>query len=220
MPDEHARDARVVHAYLHGFGSGPGSRKGAALREAFAARGIELVVPDLNQPDARGLSLRAAWAHLEALDASLAHPRWRVVGSSLGGWLATRMASSWGRVDRAVLLAAPRELRALWDRLVSEEARRTWRERGSILLPDARGRFQRIGYGFYEDVVALGSAPSAPMPCPTLFVHGRRDALVPVESSVAQAEASGGELWLLDDDHELSGSVPALVARSVAFLTA
>jgi pimeloyl-ACP methyl ester carboxylesterase len=211
-------DARVVHAYLHGFGSGASSPLAVALREACAARGLELLVPDLERPSLRALSIQAAWAHLESLDEAMGHPRWRVVGSSLGGWLAARMASRWGRVDRAVLLAAPRELRALWDRLVPEAARDAWRTKGSILLPDARGRFQRIGYGFYEDVVALGSEPSPPMPCPTLFVHGARDVLVPLESSRAQAEASGGALWILDDDHELTGSTSVVVERALAFL--
>lgn len=209
---------RVVYAYLHGFGSSPDSTLGVALREAFAARGIALIAPDLHQPSLRELSLRAAWAHLEALDAALERPRWRIVGSSLGGWLGARMASEWGRVDRAVLLAAPRELRALWDRLVPEPAREAWAARGSILLPDGRGRFRRVGHGFYEDVVAMGSEPSRPMPCPTLFVHGARDPLVPLEDSRLQAEASGSELWLLDDDHELGASTASVVARTVAFL--
>ncbi len=40
---------RVV--YLHGFASSPGSKKAGYFRERFAARGIELEIPDLAQGD-------------------------------------------------------------------------------------------------------------------------------------------------------------------------
>jgi len=206
----------IAYAYFHGLGSGPGSRKGQALREAYAARGIEVHVPDLHQPSARSLSIRAAWAHLEGLDASLGHPRWKLVGSSLGGWLAARWAQETGRVDRAVLLATPRELRGLWDRVLSADARAAWKERGSMLFPDVRGRMQRVGYSFYEDVVALGSEPAGPLPCPALFMQGTRDALLSVEEARAYAALSGSELVVFDDEHELSASMDDVVRRALA----
>jgi len=208
----------IAYAYFHGLGSGPASRKGQALREAYASRGIEVHLPELHQPSVRALSIRAAWAHLEYLDASLGHPRWRIVGSSLGGWLAARWAHETGRVDRAVLLATPRDLRGLWDRVLSADARAAWKQRGSMLFPDVRGRMQRVGYSFYEDVVALGSEPAGPVPCPALFVQGTRDALLPVEETREYAALSGSELVLFDDEHELAASVDAVARPAAAFL--
>lgn len=208
----------IAYAYLHGLGSGPGSRKGTALRDAYAGRGVEVHLPDLHRPSVRALSIRAAWAELEALDQSLGRPRWRLVGSSLGGWLAARWARETGRVERAVLLATPRDLRGLWDRVLSADARAAWKERGSMLFPDVRGRMQRVGYSFYEDVVALGSEPAGPVPCPALFVHGARDTLLPESEAREYAALSGSELVLFDDEHELAGSVEPVVRRAVEFL--
>jgi pimeloyl-ACP methyl ester carboxylesterase len=216
--DVPSRPMRIAYAYLHGLGSGPSSRKGAALRAAYASRGIEVLVPELHLPSARQLSIRAIWDHLMALDASLGAPRWRLVGSSLGGWLAGRMARETGRVDRAVLLSAPLRLRGLWDRVLSDEARAQWSARGSMLFPDVHGRMQRVGHSFYEDVVALGSEPNGPLPCPALFFHGTRDPLLTMEESREQAALSGGELVVLDDDHELTQSIELVTARAVSFL--
>jgi pimeloyl-ACP methyl ester carboxylesterase len=207
----------IAYAYLHGLGSGPRSRKGNALREAYAARGIEVRVPELHLPSARQLSIRAIWDHLLTMDRALGEPRWRLVGSSLGGWLAGRFARETGRVDRAVLLSSPLHLLGLWDRVLSEEARSQWRARGSMLFPDVHGKLQRVGYSFYEDVVALGAEANGPLPCPALFVHGMRDVLLPLEESRAQAALSGGELVVLDDDHELTSSVDDVVARTIRF---
>ena len=95
----------LAYAYLHGLGSGPSSRKGAALRARYASRGVEVLVPELHLPSARQLSIRAIWDHLMELDRSLGAPRWRIVGSSLGGWLAGRMARETGRVDARFYLS-------------------------------------------------------------------------------------------------------------------
>lgn len=87
-----------------------------------------------------------------------------------------------------------------------------------MLFPDVRGRMQRVGYSFYEDVVALGSEPAGPVPCPALFVHGARDALLPESEAREYAALSGSELVLFDDEHELAGSIQPVVRRAVEFL--
>lgn len=208
----------LAYAYLHGLGSSPASRKGTALRDALAARGVTLHMPDLRRPDLRHLSIRAAWDEFEALDRALGRPRWRMAGSSLGGWMLARWAHATGRVDRAVLIATPRNLRALWDRWLSEESRAAWKERGSMLLPDVHGRMQRIGYSFYEDVVALGSAPAPALACESLFVHGTRDVLVPIEEARAFAEACRARLVEFDDAHELEAHVGDVARLAASFL--
>lgn len=174
-------------------------------------------MPELHLPSARNLSICAIWEHLLELDRSLGAPRWRLVGSSLGGWLAGRFARHTGRVDRAVLLSSPLHLRGLWDRVLSDEARAQWKARGSMLFPDVHGKLQRVGYSFYEDVVAMGGEANGPLPCPALVVHGARDVLLSVEESREQASLSGAELVVLDDDHELTSSVPEVTARVIRF---
>lgn len=71
--------------YLHGFNSGSASPKAALMREACEALGLPCVTPDLpHRPDQ---ALDEAEARLGALGASPL-----VVGSSMGGFLATLLA--------------------------------------------------------------------------------------------------------------------------------
>ena len=56
------------YAYLHGFASGPKSRRGQRLAEVFRAEGRELALPDLNAPSFAKLSLGAMLERLDALD--------------------------------------------------------------------------------------------------------------------------------------------------------
>lgn len=209
------------YVYLHGFASSPQAKKAQALAEALAARGHELVVPDLNLPSFDRLSVGEMRVALRRLDDELGAPRYRIVGSSLGGWLLVDAASWLGsRLERAVLLATPRELAALWSRWMSPTTRETWQSRGAIPLPDARGKMTRVHYGFYEEVERIGAAPLPTLTVPTLFVHGARDGLVPVEEARAYAAATGAPIEVFDDEHELHASIEPLVARVVPFLLA
>ncbi|WP_052052398.1 YqiA/YcfP family alpha/beta fold hydrolase [Halomonas salina] len=71
--------------YLHGFNSGAASPKAALMREACEMLGLPCAAPDLpHRPDR---ALEAAEARLAELD-----DRPLVVGSSLGGFLATVLA--------------------------------------------------------------------------------------------------------------------------------
>ena len=48
------------YVHLHGFASSSLSRKGQYLAGAFAARGKELLLPDLNRPSFAGLTYSGA----------------------------------------------------------------------------------------------------------------------------------------------------------------
>lgn len=83
--------------YLHGFLSGPGSKKACLLRDLCEARGARYVAPDLNMSprDAAGL----IWSEYEA---AAAVGDVAVAGASLGGFYAAWLASRTG--IRAALL--------------------------------------------------------------------------------------------------------------------
>lgn len=49
-------------------------------------------------------------------------------------------------------------------------------------------------------------------PCPTVILHGRNDAVVPIDDSRVFAREHGVELVELDDDHPLAGSIDRLLA--------
>lgn len=71
--------------YLHGFNSGSGSPKAGLVREACARLGLPCATPQL--PHRPRAALALAEAHLDALG-----PAPLVVGSSMGGFLATLVA--------------------------------------------------------------------------------------------------------------------------------
>jgi pimeloyl-ACP methyl ester carboxylesterase len=48
-------------------------------------------------------------------------------------------------------------------------------------------------------------------PAPTIVVHGRRDEVIPIESSRQFAHEQGSELIEVDDDHSLAASLPEIL---------
>ncbi|MFW6050571.1 MAG: YqiA/YcfP family alpha/beta fold hydrolase [Myxococcota bacterium] len=203
------------YAYLHGFASSSGSKKGVWLAEALAADGVVLERPDLNRPSFGELSHRAMIAAVEEMDrASGPGDRWRLVGSSLGGWLAARFAELHpGRVDRLVLLCPGFGLAERWPHLVGEASWARWRRQGALPLPDAHGRMVPVHWGFIEEARRQPAVPA--VPCPTVIVHGRRDPTVPIEGSRAYAAAHPERVRLVevDDDHALMGSLDTILGE-------
>src|SRR5258708_6312867 len=101
------------HLWLHGFASGPTSSKGRFVGERLRERGIELVIPDLNEPAFFDLTVTRM---LERVDALAGADRVALFGSSLGGFTAATWAARRpGRGGRAARgpRAARRPPRAL-----------------------------------------------------------------------------------------------------------
>lgn len=208
-------------AYLHGFASSPHSKKGRAIAEAFAAQATapdQVDLLDLNRPDFATLTLTA---QLEAVTAWAADKtRVSLIGSSMGGWVATRFAElNPSKIEGLVLLAPAFDMTARWPRRLGAQAMAAWRAHGALPFPDADGRPTPVHWGFIED--ALSHPPTPSSPCATLVIHGRADEVVPIESSrqwvAAQPEA---RLIEVEDGHELAASVPLIIAECLAMFGA
>jgi pimeloyl-ACP methyl ester carboxylesterase len=209
----------VRYAYLHGFGSGPLSRKGIRLRRDFRDAGIRLELPDLNVPSFETMTFSSILAKLDRLAAEAGDDaRWRIVGSSMGGYLAARWSAMRpGRVERQVLLCPGFDLPSRWPAIVGDEAMRSWQEDGALPLPDALGRPRPVHWAFVEDARAHPGWP-APV-CPTLIVHGTRDEVVPAEGSRDYVlRHPGVRLVEVDDDHALAASLDRVGAECLEFL--
>jgi hypothetical protein len=212
----------LLVAYLHGFASGPLSKKGLVLAERLRGRGVELRLPDLNRPSFSRLTVTGA---LEAVDELVAGVdadggRWRFVGSSLGGYVAARWAELHpDRVARLLLLCPGFDLLSRWPLLLGWETFARWERDGVIPLADGAGRMTPVHWGFVED--ARRHPPFPEVPCPTRIVHGTRDEVVPVETSRRYAAARPHvTLHEVDDDHGLLASVDAIGAEVEEFLLA
>ncbi|MHC4945205.1 MAG: alpha/beta hydrolase [Planctomycetota bacterium] len=213
-------ETQFRYAHLHGFASSAKSHKGLLLAEAFAAKGLELILPDLNRPSFSKLTYTAALEGMDELDAAAGDPqiRWRISGSSMGGYLAARWAElNPGRVDRLALLCPGFELGTRWPELIGPDRFERWKEEGTTLLPDALGQEQPVHFGLIEDCRRHPAWPE--VPCPTLIFHGTRDETVPVQSSITYAEARPDRVRLItyDDNHYLLNSIDAITAEILKF---
>src|SRR3954471_23273915 len=117
--------------YLHAFSSSPLSRKARFLGERFAERGIRFAAPDLAAGDFFHLTITKQLEIVRSLAAG-AGPL-TIIGSSLGGYLATLYASEQSsEVEQLVLLAPAFGFHELWlNRLGPEEVER-WRSSGKL----------------------------------------------------------------------------------------
>jgi len=187
--------------YLHGFSSSPRGNKGTFTRLWAEQRGILFHAPDLNLPAFGTLTLTAQVDAVEALLLGLAEPP-VLVGSSLGGFIATAVAQRGGRI-RSMILLAP-AIRFARRRLISP----SWagyRERGEMeVFHHGVGRPLRLGPELLQDLPTWADDDCWRIQVPTVILHGRRDEAVPLAESEAYRDRNPGTvLHVLEDDHGL-----------------
>lgn len=220
-----APDDSFVYAYFHGFRSAPSARKGVYLRDVFAKAGVVFELPNLNQPSFATLSPRAMLSHLDSLAAQCPARKWRIVGSSLGGWAAARWAELHPqRVDRLVLLCPALDVAGLWPDLLQRGELEAWERDGTLETTDAAGNVAHLHYRFFEEIRAEPGWPR--VECPVTILHGSRDEIVPITSSLtwlarhrARPDAAPSRLVEVDDGHDLLASLDTLerVVREAFF---
>ncbi len=213
---------RTRYAYLHGFASSAQSKKGQEVRRRFAAlaqeRGdptLELHTPDLNYPSFAELTYSGMLEAFDMFDRELdasegvepGSTRWCLIGSSMGGWVASRWAELHpDRVQRLLLLCPAFDFVTRWPALLGAQQFERWRERGSIPLPDGAGKLVDVHFQLYTDALTQPSRPE--VPCPTRIIHGTGDTMVPIASSREYAASHEPvELIEVDDDHHLMRSI-------------
>jgi uncharacterized protein len=200
--------------YLHGFASGPRSTKGVAFESHFATHGRSIERLNLRVPSFEHLRLSAMIATVQAALGERAI----LIGSSLGGLTASRVAERDPRVAALVLMAPAFQLASRWRDMLGPEWD-AWKQSGWREVTDfTTGKPARVDFGFVEDVAATDTG----MPdvrVPTLIFHGTRDETVPVSHSrTFAAGKSHVRVIELDDGHELVASLPTILAETDAFL--
>jgi pimeloyl-ACP methyl ester carboxylesterase len=208
--------------YLHGFASSPASAKGLAFVEHFAPRGLAIQRLDLRLPSLERLRLSAG---IQATRDALGGPADRAVliGSSLGGLTAARVAAIDARACALVLMAPAFCLAERWRARLGEADHRRWRETGWLEIDDHATRQRaRVHHGFLEEASAIdqtdGGWPDVRVP--TLILHGRQDEVVDI--ALSRTFAAGKRhvrLVELDDGHELTATLPRILEEATAFLT-
>ena len=200
--------------YLHGFASSPESTKASYLKERLSPHGLTLHAPDFNQPEFETLTmtrmLDQLGSELAAIDSSAAPVT--LIGSSLGGTLAILAAQRFaGRVGRLVLLAPAVMFAKPGHHLLPPERVDEWSRRGSMpFFHYAYNEERSLNYHFYEDTTRH-DAFNARFEQPTLIFQGLRDASVDFRTVEAFARGRPNvTLSLLDDEHQLTASLPRI----------
>lgn len=196
--------------YLHGFASGPRSKKGVAIAEHLARLGLDVHRLDLRAPSLEQLDFEAMVARTRE---AIGGPRDRalLIGSSLGGYVAAHVAELDPRVFGLVLLAPAFGFGERWRERLGPDGWAAWLADGWLEVHDhTTGGPTRVHAGFARQMDALPDEPDVAVP--TLILHGAGDDVVPIERSRAFARTRRHvRLVELEDGHELIATLPAIL---------
>jgi len=202
--------------YLHGFASSPRSTKAVFFAERLRQLGHTVLVPDLEEGDFQGLTITRQLAAVRRALATLTGPC-TLIGSSMGGYLATLTAEAEPRIERLMLMAPAMDMRARWTVRYGADQLAAWKAKGAAPKYHYGHREERlIGYGLFEDLARHESNPAVHVPA--LVFMGKRDQVVEPEA-VEQwaAQQPLVRLRWLDSGHELIDQLETIWAESIAF---
>lgn len=208
-----------VWLYLHGFASGPRSSKAQAFRAWGEARGIAIDALDLRVPSLSGLRFSAIKRRVrEAIDAAGERSRAVLIGSSLGGLTACRVAEEDPRVCAVFAMAPAFQLVARWRERLGAEAWEAWRRDGSLAIDDhVTKKKASIDFGFVEELASL-DVGFPDVRVPVCIVHGTKDEVVAVDGSREWARGKRHvRLVEVEDGHDLAASIPRILSEFDAF---
>jgi pimeloyl-ACP methyl ester carboxylesterase len=200
------------YLYLHGFGTNHLSRKGVYLHDELAADGIDLELLDLNVPSFERQTYSAILGSIDERVAA-GSEKLRLLGSSMGGYLAARWAElNPERVDRLFLLCPGFDLISRWPVLLGPDQMQRWEAEGTLDVENAAGLSRPLHWGFIEDSRRHPRFPE--VPCPTRILHGTSDPIVPIDGSRRYAgERPHVGLIETDDEHPLERSMERIASE-------
>lgn len=199
------------YIYLHGFASGKNSAKGLLLKNFFAEQPdkIELHLPDLNIPSFEKLSVTAIVQHLKNKIINDTQ-QYRIIGSSLGGLIASTLAlelKGSSRIQSLILLCPALDASNRWKAKMTESELNQWKLQGNRNYYNFNTNSeQTLHYEFYEDLIKQVQYPLVDVPL--TIVHGTNDDVVPISISrtyieLLKKKGLNNELIEVDDGHSL-----------------
>jgi pimeloyl-ACP methyl ester carboxylesterase len=193
--------------YLHGFASGPGSKKATKFKkrfERFDSASISLTVPDLEGGDFQRLSLTKQLKIVDDCMGKISGERVGLIGSSMGGYLAALMAQTREEVAAMYLMAPGFNFLKRWRGLVQGHLK------GSNVIPDLipvyHYRYNKdmlLSTDIFRDAEKWDRL-ALDRKIPTRIVHGIHDDTVDISESRNYAKAHPWcQLQELDSNHQL-----------------
>jgi uncharacterized protein len=202
--------------YLHGFASSPGSSKAQFFRRKFAAAGVPMEIPQLDEGNFEGLTISG---QLKVIERAVGGKPAILMGSSLGGYLAALYAARHPEIERLVLLAPAFQFPRRWRERYSADEAEDWKRNGSIpVFHYGDGRERNLGYQFVEDSAQYEDEPVFSQPA--LIIHGVHDPVVPSSISTEYAGLhSNVKLVLMESAHELTDVLDPMWRQIAGFLS-
>ncbi|MEN9461492.1 MAG: hypothetical protein RIS84_1512 [Pseudomonadota bacterium] len=192
----------MVFFYLHGWASSPASSKAQYFQQGFAALNLPLHLPDLNQPDFYHLTLTRQIQQVASL---LPETPVTIIGSSLGGLTALWLAERCPQVERLVLLAPALNFAENCRTVLTEAQLQQWRTQQELeIFHYAYEKPMLLHYNFISD---RENYPDSGLrrELPTLILHGKDDAVIPVKNSHDFARTRPWvKLQVFESDHGLN----------------
>src|SRR5262249_40323754 len=137
-----------------------------------------------------------------------------LIGSSLGGGTAARVAERDDRVKALGLMAPAVPIGERWEAQLGAEWGDWQRSGGGGVHDYATGGTTKVDWGFIEDVATF-KVEYADVTQPALVMHGRGDETVPIDYSRKFAAGKPNvRLVEYDDGHQLIDSLPKVLAES------
>ena len=205
--------SRIV--YLHGFASGPSSKKARFFQERFARLGVELEIPDLADGDFEHLTITG---QLKVIERVSRNEPVSLIGSSMGGYLAALYAAVHAEVEKLVLMAPAFSFVTRWPESLGQEKFEQWRNTGYLpVFHYADGRERQLRYDLIEDGRFYEDYPNVQQPA--IIFHGKNDTVVPPGYSITFSQQhTNTTLHLLDSDHELLDVMDLMWTEARKFL--
>jgi pimeloyl-ACP methyl ester carboxylesterase len=191
--------------YLHGFASSPKSEKAIFFADKLRGAGMDVTIPDLNEPTFLNLTFTRQLAHVESIAAEHANEQLVLIGSSMGGLIATLAAQRLPNVVGLVLLAPGFGITTRWNQMPGRHELDEWKRSGWHDVFHYRWNSKvPLKYDFVEDANQYPTV-NLKVEVPTLVFHGVHDEVIPVAESRAFADhnAEFVEYCELDSDHDL-----------------
>ena len=204
--------------YLHGFASGPSSQKASAFKNKFKEVEVSINIPDLEGGNFENMTLSSQINIIFNLLNQLKCKEVYLIGSSMGGYIASLVAEMREEVKAIYLIAPGFNFLDRWMRNMkldfNDEA--SWKSK----IPVFHYRYCETKYicsDIFKDAKNWSST-SFNREIPSRIIHGIYDEVVPIDvSKKFIASRPWCSLKELDSDHGLLSHLEWIINDCIEF---
>ena len=204
--------------YLHGFASGPSSKKASAFKNKFKEIGVSLNTPDLEGGNFENMTLTSQVNIVLDLLDQFQGKNVCLIGSSMGGYLATLLAQKRVVIKATYLMAPGFNFLERWMRSLQLDYDGDHSLKRKV--PIFHYRYDKTKYictDIFKDAKQWASI-GLKRDVPTRIVHGTHDEVVPINESIKfVSRRPCCSLKELDCDHGLLSHLDWIVDDCIAF---